>query len=233
MKNTIKLFISSVFVLVVFLFNGLNAFAVSTDFSVSEISEEEKSKIIDNLDITLISEEPSQKTIECFDVSNEELIALGHRNSSNTRSVSVYDSIGNFKYGYKFNYNAAFGVEWKDGYLNIYLVRSDVLVVVDCDANVIDIVSVQNTKENNDYINNYIFGTEKTVGNIKYSLQNRGILKIASSSYSQLVKTHPTGEEIVLYDVSSIATVKAVFIMIGIAAFVSLTLYVLVKKIRK
>lgn len=209
---------------------GVNAMAVNTNFSISNITEDKKNTITDNLDISLILDEPSKATIECFDVNDNGMIALGHTNY-NDAIISVYDSNGIFKYGYGFKYNASFGIEWNNDYINIYLIRSDILVVLDADANVVDVVAVHNTVENDRYKNDCVFSSEKMVGDTKYALRNNmGILNFISTSYSQLVKISSAGEETILYNVNNFQTIKTLVFVCCAVAFVALAIYTIFKK---
>ena len=230
MKKSVKFLYLFVLSIISFSIFGVNAFAINTNFSISSIQEDEKNTIIDNLGISLILEEPSKKSIQCFDVNDDGMIALGHKNF-NDAIISVYDSNGIFKYGYGFKYNASFGIEWNNDYINIYLIRSDILVVLDTDANVVDVVAVHNTVENDRYKNDCIFSSEKMVGDTKYALRNNmGILNFISTSYSQLVKTSSNGEEIVLYNVNNFQLIKTIVVVCFAIAFVALAIYVIFKK---
>lgn len=232
MTKTIKFLCSLVLFFNILFICGVETMAVNTNFSFSNITEDEKNAIINNLKISLVLESSHQKSIECFDVNDDGMIALGHRNF-NEAKISVYDSSGNFQYGYSFNYNALFGIEWNGEYLNIYLVRSNVLIVLDRDANIIDIVTVQNTMENDNYKNEYIFNNEKTVGETKYTLTNdMGIFNFVSVSYSQLVKTSSDGEEIVIYDVNSLPIITTLVCVLCVCSFIALAIYTIIKSVR-
>lgn len=229
MTKAIKFLCLFILFTTVFLIYEVNAMAVNTNFSISNITEEKKNTVINNLDISLI-EEPSKTTIECFDVNDNGMIALGHTDYNNA-IISIYDSNGIFKYGYSFKYNASFGIEWNNDDINIYLIRSDILVVLDPDANVVDVVAVNNTVENDRYKNDCVLSSEKMVGDAKYSLRNNmGILNFVSTSYSQLIKTSSDGEEIILYNVNNFQTIKTIVFVCCAVAFVALAIYTIFKK---
>lgn len=232
MNKTFKFLCSLVLFLNILFICGVETMAINTNFSFSNITEEEKNAIINNLKISLIQEPSHPKSIECFDVNDHEMIALGHR-TFNDATISVYDSFGIFQYGYTFNYNALFGIEWNGEYLNIYLVRSNVLIVVDRDANIIDIVTVQNTMENDNYKNEYIFKNEKKVGETEYTLTNdMGIFNFVSVSYSQLVKTSSDGDVIVIYDANSLQIITTLACVLCVCSFIALAIYTIIKSVR-
>lgn len=233
MTKRIKILCSLVILSLVIVIGGINSYALTTGFSVDDISESEKENI--DIDISLVSEAPSDKSISRFDVNENGMIALGHKLSGMSNMISVYDSDGNFKYGYSFDSYGTFGVEWDGDYLNIYFVRSDLLVTVDCEANIIGIAKVQNTKENNDYGNYCLYGTERVVGDTKYTIRNRmGVLNFIKSSHSQLVKTSADGTEIILYDVNTIQLIKRLLIIFLMFALFGVAIYVIfIKPIRQ
>lgn len=213
MTNTFKILCLLFLCVSVFLINGVNSRALTSNFSVDDISENEKNDI--NFDVSLITKAPRKKAIQCFDVNEKGMIALGHELIGMSKMISVYDSDGNFKYGYSFDASGTFGVEWNGDYLNIYLVRGDLLVTVDCEANIIDMARVQDTKENNRYYNNYIDGCERLVGDTKYIIRNQmGILNFVQVSYSQLVKISEDGTETILHDVNAFQLAKTIIIPI-------------------
>lgn len=228
MKNVIKFLVCIIFVMVIVFSTGVNARAVSTGFSTSDMDSEQENIIIKNLNISLVSENGNSKAIECFDVNESGIIALGHDNGRQ-KSISIYDSEGNFKRGYSFRCDGSFGVEWDGDCLNIYLIRGNVLVAVDESANIIDIAWVEDTDENNDYMIDYIFATEKNVGNVKYSIRNNmGALNFVASSYSQLVKS-TEGNEVILYNANDAQTVKTVVTLVGVILFACVAVFVLIK----
>lgn len=197
--------------------------------TTTTLDDEAKNSIIENLDISLFYEQPSQVGISCFDVNQDGEIALGHNGIGESKSISVYDSNGEFEYGYKFQYYSSFLVLWANGRLNIYLVRSEVLVTVD-GANVIDIVSVPDTIENNQYIRNQLWSTKKVIGETTYELKNdMGILNYIATSYSQVVRTMPNGEESILYSINDAQVLNTWLNVLGIIAFVVLAVCVLIK----
>ena len=142
------------------------------------------------------------------------MIAIG-QDGIEEKVLRVYSSDGEFQYGYTFNCTQSFGVEWDGQDINIYFVRSDVLLTVNKEGEIIDIVKVQNTTENNTYSNYMLCSTERTSGDTKYTIRNdMGFLNAFSSSYSQLIVTKSTGEEIILYDVNSDQLTKTLTVFI-------------------
>ena len=91
-----------------------------------------------------------------------------------------------------------------------------------------DVGKVQNSIENNTYLNNNIYTNQRVWGDTVYKLRNdMGILNMVTSSYSQLIAVYSTGEEIILYDVNSDQLIKHL-IVCGIIAVMILTITVIV-----
>ena len=225
-------FLLTFFVAIVIIFiNGVSAMAINTGFNTSDLSDEEQSILADRINISVVNEEFLMKSIQSFDVNSKGEIVIGHSGINATKAISVYDCNGNFQYGYRFNCSGLFGVEWSGDLINIYLVRSNALLTIDKDANIVCIQSIENSIENNDYINNYIFATDKYVADEKYTIRNNsGLLNFIESSYSQLVRTSLEGEEFVLYDVTGLHTIKLLVSLFGVVAFIVLVIYTLYKK---
>ena len=122
------LIILSVFIFILFT-NVMKVNAVNTGFKTNQFTSDEKNIFISNINLLTIDEEPVKKTITCFDVNSDQLIAIG-QNTSDRKTICIYSNEGVFQYGYTFNCSGDFGVEWDEENLNIYFVRSSVIVSV-------------------------------------------------------------------------------------------------------
>lgn len=222
---------SYLFLLIISLFicnGGINAFAMNTGFSTSEMSAKEQHIFLSNVNLSLIYDEPQKSTITCFDVSKSGLIAIGFASAEN-KYISVYDTTGKFQYGYIFNCNQTFGVQWDNANLIIYFVRSDVAASFSPDGTNVELKEIEDTIDNNSYWNHFVFSKEKTIDGNKYILKNNmGVLNIFASSYSQLLRTDSNGNETVLYDVSTAQMTKTVCIFIAVLIFVALVTAVII-----
>lgn len=198
--------------------------AMNTGFSTESLSRDEIETFLKNVNISMLAEEPPKKPIECFDVNENEVIAIGCSNSEN-KTVGIYTSDGSFQYGYSFECSGSFGIELHEDTLMIYFVRSDVAISVDSTGEVKSILKIQNTSENNSYWNDTVFFTKREVGGNTYTIKNNmGIFNVFASSYSQLIATNVNGEEIVIYDVSSTQFLNALAVFIGVLVFICLVL---------
>lgn len=199
---------------------GVEVLAMSTSFSTELLPEDDMNTLLKNINISMLTDEPSRKTIQCFDVNEDGLIAIGCSDSEN-KTVCVYTCDGVFQYGYSFKSSGSFGIEFDKSVVNIYLVRSDVAIAVNSVGEVDSILKIQNTSENNSYWNDSVFSTKRKVGDIEYFLKNdMGILNLFASSYSQLIIRNNYGEESIMYDVNSAQFLKMLVVVIGIIVFI-------------
>lgn len=217
------------FIISLIIYNGgINAFAMNTGFSTSEMNVKEKSVFLSNINLSPIYDEPQKSTITCFDVSENGLIAIGFTSSEN-KYISVYDTTGKFQYGYTFNCNQGFGVQWDSADLIIYFVRSDVAASFSSDGTNIELKKIEDTADNNSYWNHFVFSKEKTIDGNKYTIKNNmGPLNIFASSYSQLLRTAPDGNETILYDASATQATKTIFIFMAVLLFIVLVTAVII-----
>lgn len=225
---------SLLFVLVFILFMGaMEVNAMDTGFETKPLSAEEKNAFIANSNIQLLDKEPTPRPIECFDVNDNHLIAIG-QNTTNLKTICVYSNEGAFQYGYTFNCRGSFGLEWDGDNINIYFVRGDVIASVTPNGEVLEVCDVPNTTENNTYINHAIHSAQRIVDDTVYSIRNDiGLLKFFSSSYSKLVVTDAGGGETIIYDVSAKQLAKTIAILFGVALFVCIVIFSVAKQFPK
>lgn len=216
-------FLLSIFMFILFT-NVVEANTVNTGFKTDQLPNEEKNMFIANINVLSIDEDPVKKPITCIDVNSNRLIAIG-QNTSDRKIICIYSNEGVFQYGYTFNCNGDFGVEWDEENLNIYFVRSSVIVSVTPRGEVLDVFEVPNTIENNSYVNHYIRSTRKTIGDTEYVVGNNlGILNLFAPSYSQIVAKDSAGAESVIYDVGSMQLSNMIVTIGIICMFVSVAI---------
>ena len=205
----------------VLLTSTIPANALNTGFDIYDMPAEEKASFISNINLSLITEEPAQKSIVCFDVSNNHLIAVGQNDFNRRKTICVYSTDGVFQYGYTFNCYANFGVEWDNENLNICFTRSYAIVSVTPSGEIESVLKIQNTAESHSYWSNYVFLNKRKIGNSEYSLQNNlGTLNIfAISSYSKVIATNESGETSVIYDATEEHLVETSFFVATLTLF--------------
>ena len=208
-----------------------NASDVNTIFSAQSVRYEEQTKILGNLNFSVLEEEPTQKAFDCFDVQDDGRIAIGMSNGQN-KIICIYDST-EFQYGYSFESSGSFGVEWDADCINICLVRSDLIVSIAPEGKIKEVLEIEDTIDNSKHWRNTVFSTKKTVGSNQYEAKNQlGIFNLFASSYSQLIVTDATGSETIIYDATNTQLVKSIIVFTSIIIFISIVLYVIIKKWR-
>lgn len=228
MKFKLIYLLLSFVLLIVISTNAIEANAMNTGFSTEELSEETKNMFISNISISPLKAEPAKKDILCFDVNEQGMIAIGQKDSQR-KEVCVYTSQGEFLYGYTFNCTQSFCVEWDEQYVNIYFVRSDVIISLDSDGNILDVKKTLDTIDNNSYINSLLFSTTRTVGNTTYLIRNdMGIFNWIAPSFSQIVTIDATGTESIIYDVNSMQFTKMIITTSFIFVFVLVAIAVII-----
>ena len=225
MKRT-HLFLLSVLIFTLFT-NVIKVEAVNTGFQTNHLTSEEKNTFISNINILPIHKEPTKSTIQCFDVNNNHLIAIG-QNASERKTICVYSNEGIFQYGYAFSCNGDFGIEWDEENLNIYFVRSDVIVSVAPNGEILDILAVQNTIDNNSYVNHFIHSTQRVIDDTEYVIENNPrIFDWVTASYSQVIVKDDTGTETTIYDASSVQIFNIIVTFFIVCGFIVATIVVL------
>ena len=216
----IRCILTSIFLLLLMAFGQIPANALNTGFSTESLEQDDINTLLKNTNISVLTEEPSKKPIDCFDVDEDGLVAIGCSNHEK-KTICVYTNDGTFLYGYTFKSNGDFGIEIRKSLLNIYLVRSDVSITLNPKGEVESILKIQNTSENNAYWNNYVFLSKRKIGDTEYALENdMGFLNFFASSYSQIVITNEKGERSIIYDVNDEHLFNMAFLFIGCGAFV-------------
>ena len=161
MKIKRKILLISIFIFVL-ICNPIAVNAINTGFLTDEMPGKVQNQFIENIDLRLIKSEPEKSSVVCFDVNEKQMIAAGQK-SSDSKVICVYSNNGDFQYGYMFNCSGDFGVEWDNDNLNIYFVRSDVVISVSQNGEISDVLEVTNSIENNSYVNHFFHATESSI----------------------------------------------------------------------
>ena len=232
MKIKRKTLLVSIFIFVL-VCNPIVANAINTGFLTNELPEEEQISFVQNIDLCLIESEPSKNAVVCFDVNENQMIAVGQK-SSDRKTICIYSSDGTFQYGYTFNCSGEFGVEWDKDNLNIYFVRSDVVISVSPNGEILDVLEVTNSIENNSYVNHFMHTTKKTIGDATYLIRNNmGIFNWVATSYSQIVVKDSVGAENIIYDVNSVQLLSTILSIIFVFAIVIVAVTIILRPIIK
>lgn len=224
----IKTFMIIFLSLFVMLNSMFTAYSMTNGFDVESLTTNESEKIIAGIPVKRINAETAKDSIECFDVNENGLIAIGSENHS-AKTISVYTDDGVFQYAFEFEVDGSFGIEWIKDSLNVYFVRGAIGINIDPQGNILDVFAIKDTMENNSYWNNVVFSSTRNVNGTVYKIDNDlGIFNFVQSSYSRLVKISPNGEKIVLYDVGNSQLFYTLLwtgvILIGIVSIITIIL---------
>ena len=75
-------YIFTTILLLILLFIGeTEVSAMNTFFSTQSLPENDRKTLLENVNISMLADEPPQKAIKCFSVNEEGLIAIGCGNS--------------------------------------------------------------------------------------------------------------------------------------------------------
>lgn len=211
MKKTFLMICAFLFSIIIIQNGMISASALNTGFSVADISEEEQEKIEGNMQLKLITSEPTKYPVACFDVREDGMLVIGSNVGIHKQMICVYNQ-GEFQYGYIFTSAGDFGVEWDGDRINLCFVRGDRVVSVDIDGQILQISKIEDTYANRSYWDD-VGANEKSVQGQTYAIQNDlGILNLFAINYSQLTSTNADGQTTVLYDARTIVFVQSLLV---------------------
>ncbi len=206
----------------------IEAVATDTGFQTTDITHEKLESFMNNIELQLLTEEPSKEAIDCFDVDTKGFIVIGQSRST-VKYLCVYDVDMNFQYAYKFNCHGDYGIEWDDGNITIYFVRSDVVITIQPDGDLVNGYKVLNNRENTDYYYDSMLATTRYENGDKYTLKKNTSFLGDIGSYSRLLKTDSDGNVQILYDASSTLFPRRIVVFVIIIIIVAITIVRLIK----
>ena len=216
------------FFLLLWIINGSQVSAMNSGYTSESIPKDKQVEIAASIDVRLLKAEPKKLAIECFDVNENGLIAIGSEgnNPFESNTISVYSDVGDFQYGYQFRTDGIFYLEWAGEDIIIHFVRGDWAVLVNSDGEVEEIREVPSTLEYDKFRRNVLKAKKKQINNRTYYLKNdMGILNLVATNYSQLWYKEPDNTEVLLYDVNAAQFRKKIVWSIGIFLFMGLVFY--------
>ena len=228
MKKVVSFKCLCILIILVSVFS-ISAFAVyqNVGLEFSEADEDQERDFVKNINLTHLKTEPKKEAIVCFNVSQSGLIAIGSDRRDTYRTVCVYSDNGEFLYGYGFESYKSFYVDFDDDQLIICFVSGDNALKLDDSGNVVDLMVIKDTSENNSYWRNVLNSTERDINGTIYALKNNaGIFNIFSmGSYAQLVISAADGEEVVFYNAGSSHIIKGILIFAFFVVFAIVAAY--------
>lgn len=193
--------------ILLFLFS-ITTFAADDNFEMNVITGSRETKLRERLDVKLLSEEPSKRTISTFDVSDDGSFVLGYEDDKSTKYICVYNAESEYIYGFCYEDEGSFLVDLFDEYVNVYMIRSNLCVSVNPAGEIERLYDVPDTSYNNNYIDELQDNSRK-VGNDTYKLEKRVLLILPW--YSQLVCTDDNGNQRIVYAAETSEILSVVF----------------------
>lgn len=196
-----------------------SALSLNIGLETSEMTEEDQKTFISSINLSVVNEENSKKAFSCFDVNDSGMIALGQE-SKGRKYVSIYNSDGEFLYGYSFTAGQSFNISWDGSNVLICFDRSDVVISVDPQGSIVELRRIEDTYENDIYRLNVLKATSKTANGKEYvSRKNIGPLGLVTSSRAVVSENLPDGQEKIVYDATGQLLADTLLGFIIFAAF--------------
>lgn len=146
------------------------------------------------LNVSIFYQKEADRLIKCFDVNENGFYAIGYKNNT----VHIYDALGTFLYGYRFDTEGTYGIALKENNLILYLGRSDLAVEIDSTG---QCVSVEKVYFSESFMKKEFYRTNKQIGNTNYYIERD--IGIFHGDYSRLVRMDETGTKTLLHDVTT------------------------------
>ena len=222
-----KIIMSMMLTALIIAVSVIPAGAFDTGYVISELTEEEKDARKDSYQFTPVDEIPVRPFF-CYDVNDDGQVAVySDEFPGYTGYIGIYDSDGEFLRGYTFYAGSSIYLEWAGEILNVYFVRSNVIVALDENGTTIDMAEVPTgVSENRSYETNYIKASEKKVGDEKFVAYNVfGKRPLSDLPRYKLVHIDADGNENVIYDAGGI---QVSFGMVALIFFVIMGLIMLI-----
>lgn len=201
-------------------------------YGIVSLSPDEAADFASNIEFTIVQSGPSRMNIACFDVSNDELIAICFSKATQ-KTICVYSQDFTFQYGFSFHSPETVGVSWINDELNLYFVRSGILYAVDENAKITSISTFPSTTQSDKYYRHEILVTTRQIGDKQYNLNNPGILKVINSGYSQLIVQDSSEETHILYDANIMPASAMIVFCAVFSIIVTMTIVAIVLAFKK
>ena len=185
-------------VIVLFIFSITNSFVtfasskndanieMKTGFEVEGYDNPDLEAFSSRIKLKLLSSDYNGR-IDNYDVNENGEIVVAFNTVLTEKKVCVYNSLGQFQYGYSLMDFGTIGVEWDGENVIVYSVRSDYLILLDRYANILDKKKVVNTPANNTYSHKILWETQREAGSHTYQLKTSKIIKIDTDGNKSVI----------------------------------------------
>ena len=216
---------------------SVGAKAGSSDMKI--MSSSEITKYIEEFEIIFLKEEPEKNAVQTFSLSPDGLIAIqtekrGLDNifGENYKNITVYDSDGNFRYGYSLNVRGSMALNWNDRNLDVIVTGVYLSLTFDPDGNVINVSEINSDGSTMQYINN-LRSPKQAVDGVEYSkVSDIKLLALLADGSQKVIGTYPDGKTKVIYD-SGILNPRGIAIFSFVIVFAVILFIVILKHLFK
>ena len=210
--------------LLVFLLPFFLFFAGPFMVSAADSQEALLTQADEALSISVFHEPDAHRLIKCFDVNETGCYAIGFNNNT----IHVYDPLGTFLLGYRFDTAGTYGIVLKEDHIVIYLGRSNLAVEIDSAGKCI---SAEKVYFSPDFTEEVLNRTCKHIGSANYQLQRD--IGIFNGMYSRLVRIDDLGSQTILYNVTTRGYFAGAFQYIILGIFPVAGIVFIAAKVRK
>lgn len=229
MKNK---YILLIYIFIYFACNIINSSANASSYkliSTSPIGKEETTNIITSIDFRKENSEKIFSSISCFAI-NDESIALGF-NDGDRKYINIYDDYCNYEYSYSFDNYGSFGIDFQNDTLLVYLLRENIVISINKDITTIEVKSVEENDEYQEYLDKFVCSKVKVCNGNKYYLSTGDLL--FSPSYTQLVKVDENNNKEILFDFTKDNYINLFVIGTVVLLFVCIVLLLIYSNIKR
>ena len=170
------------------------------NYVTESVPTQEKEDFLNRINFRLFETEVKNAPFTCFAISDQGKIALGF-DASEEAEINVYNSAGQFLYGYRFlNNHCAFAVFFEGEELSILWGRDRYIGSFSSEGNCLQFRKEITSKQNSDaYHTDRYRPTSGKVGNIQYYAEHSAGL---STSYTRFVVEDSSGNKNVIFEVN-------------------------------
>ncbi|MBQ9859462.1 MAG: hypothetical protein IJO76_02140 [Clostridia bacterium] len=205
--------------------------ATSQGYPTHPISKERREELSNSINLSKMTKEPEKRGVECFAVNEEGLLAVG-LGALSKKEIAVYSPDGVFQYGYTFNKDGEFGIEWENDQIVIYFIRGDFAVAVTAEGKIERIVEILPPDSDSAYRKHPAFATKQMANEKEYVLKNGlGFWSFFVSGYTQIEVTDSLGNVQTIYDADQSQQISAIIVFAFILLFAGIVLVPIIRQI--
>lgn len=169
------------------------------NYETYDIPQKEKFDFLQGINFSPLDTEEAENAFSCFAVSPKGQIALCF--NGETAFIQVYDSFGQFLYGYRFaSGGASLAVFFEGETLSILFAKEQYVGSFDSNGNCLNLQKTRPTKSNSDsYSKDRYRPSTGRVGALQYNAGRIGL----SPNYTRFAVVDEGGSQTLIYDATS------------------------------